>query len=1173
MTISVASAFSDPDGDALSYATASTAPGVATVAVSGADVTVTGVSAGTAAVTVTASDPGGLSAQQAFEATVPNRAPVAADSIPDQSVRAGASVTLDLAGHFSDPDGDALSYAAASSEPDVATVAVSGASLTVTGVSGGTAAVTVTASDPGGLSAQQAFEATVPNRAPVATDSIPGQSVRAGASVTLDLAGHFSDPDGDALTYAAESSEPDVATVAVSGASLTITGVSGGTATITVTASDPGGLSAQQAFEATVPNRAPVATDSIPGQSVRAGASVTLDLAEHFRDPDGDALSYAAASSEPEVATVAVSGASLTITGVSGGTATITVTASDPGGLSAQQAFQATVPNRAPVAADSIPGQSVRAGASVTLDLAEHFRDPDGDALSYAAASSEPEVATVAVSGASLTITGVSAGTATITVTASDPGGLSAQQAFEATVPNRAPAAADSIPDQSVRAGASVTLDLAGHFSDPDGDALSYAAASSEPDVATVAVSGASLTVTGVSGGTAAVTVTASDPGGLSAQQAFQATVKRLSITAVEPTVLIEGGEATITGFGFSSTVTNNSVTIDGLPARVRSASRTSLVIVVPAGDCQPPRRAELRVSVGSRSDSRTVGVAPLAQEDMALPQYSYIHTHAGDGCVHLPGSASGGEYLIGVVSTSERPSSVTAVRLSGNPGDPTVVGTAATTSPTANADFRRMPVRSMADNPARPARPRTEYPARRFSVRDDSLRARHASAHNEVMARNEALLRELGHPTPPAAVVNRQQRTLEAGDTTSLYEPSSNNWSCSGTRRVNAVVRLVGSHTIWLEDLNNPSGTFSDSELVELDALYAANIAGVLDGYLGGLPDVDGNERILILMTQEVNRRPGDTRGYVFVPDLWPTYECATSNRAEIFYGFVPDPDGAVDDAVTKEEAFFLYPSLIAHEAAHIAQFGAQVFGDAGQKRSWELEGGAVLAEHLVAFRLFGHASGQNLGYAEYSAGWDWYSRFWDMARFFGWDPDRSGGRVPYAPEQCTWIGRPSEGNSGPCRHPGSAVYGVSSMVFRYALDRWGGTYPGGEGALMRRLTQSPAQGFASLRDVSSWRSEAILADFYITLWLDLQPGLHAPGMTSWNLQDIFDRFPESARLRPRPSSSKTPTLTARVRGGSSLYVHWTPSGPLDPTSLKITTGGGGPVPGHISVWALRIR
>ena len=455
----------------------------------------------------------------------PNRPPAAQGSIPAQTVPVGETLTVSVASVFSDPDADALTYSAASSAPGVASVTVSGTDVTVTGVSAGTASVTVTASDPGGLSARQTFEVTVPNRGPVATDSIPDQTVQAGDSVSLDLAEHFSDPGGDALTYAAESSAADVATAAVSGASLTITGVSGGAATITVTASNPGGLSAQQAFEVTVSNRAPSATDSIPDQTVQAGDSISLDLGEHFRDPDGDALTYVAESSAADVAAAAVSGASLTITGVSGGAATIILTASDPGGLSAQQAFEVTVPNRAPSATDSIPNQTAQAGDAVSLDLGEHFRDPDGDALTYVAESSAADVAAAAVSGASLTITGVSGGAATIILTASDPGGLSAQQAFEVTVPNRAPSATDSIPNQTVQAGDSVSLDLGEHFRDPDGDALTYAAESSAADVAAAAVSGAKLTITGVSGGTATITVTASDPDRLAATQQARVTV------------------------------------------------------------------------------------------------------------------------------------------------------------------------------------------------------------------------------------------------------------------------------------------------------------------------------------------------------------------------------------------------------------------------------------------------------------------------------------------------------------------------------------------------------------------------------------------------------------------------------------------------------------------------
>ena len=62
--------------------------------------------------------------------------------------------------------------------------------------------------------------------------------------------------------------------------------------------------------------------------------------------------------------------------------------------------------------------------------------------------------------------------------------------------------------------------------------------------------------------------------------------------------------------------------------------------------------------------------------------------------------------------------------------------------------------------------------------------------------------------------------------------------------------------------------------------------------------------------------------------------------------------------------------------------------------KASWELEGGARLAEQLVAYRLFGHGSGREMGFAEYSTGATWYSEWLrEMALFFGWDP--RGGRL----------------------------------------------------------------------------------------------------------------------------------------------------------------------------------
>ena len=90
-----------------------------------------------------------------------NRAPVAVGTLPDRRLSLDATLDVDLSRAFDDPDGDPLTYAASTSAADVATVRVAGARVTLTAVGEGTAAIRVTATDPGGLSAEQQFRATV----------------------------------------------------------------------------------------------------------------------------------------------------------------------------------------------------------------------------------------------------------------------------------------------------------------------------------------------------------------------------------------------------------------------------------------------------------------------------------------------------------------------------------------------------------------------------------------------------------------------------------------------------------------------------------------------------------------------------------------------------------------------------------------------------------------------------------------------------------------------------------------------------------------------------------------------------------------------------------------------------------------------------------------------------
>ena len=372
-----------------------------------------------------------------------NRAPTAVGSIAAQTITAGESATVNVSSNFNDPDGDALTYSAATSDAGVATVSVAGSNVTVMGVAAGSATVTVTARDPDGATATQSISVTVEaaNQAPVAVGSLGDLSFEQGGEVTVFVAEFFSDPDGDALKYTAASSDTAVVTVTASEATVIVVGVAAGSATVTVTASDPGGLSATQDLAVMIlpGNQAPQLVDSIPAQVIMVGDTAMLVVSANFTDPDGDDLTFEAVSSDTGIAPTLASGDTVRIAGLAAGSASVTVSASDPEGLSASQEVMVTVeaqaPNRAPTLADDsipVPAHDLVLDSAVVLDLSPYFVDPDGDALTYKATTSDETVAVASVDGSTVTTTALSAMedsvlTVTLTVTATDPEGLSSE--------------------------------------------------------------------------------------------------------------------------------------------------------------------------------------------------------------------------------------------------------------------------------------------------------------------------------------------------------------------------------------------------------------------------------------------------------------------------------------------------------------------------------------------------------------------------------------------------------------------------------------------------------------------------------------------------------------------------------------------------------------------------
>ena len=551
--------FIDADNDPLNISAASSNAGTATVSVATdrSTLTVTAQSRGTATVTVTADDGNGGTVGDSFTVTV-KAAPTISAAIADvTSLEAGANQDISLTGVFTDADGDELIITAASSDGAIAAVsaASNGSKLTVTGVSEGTAAITVTAQDSDGNAVSDAFGVSVvaqqqqqqgpPNQAPTVASAIADAIiVNESGSHTVSLSGVFNDADNDILTITAASSDETKATVSVATdyAALTVNAQARGTATITVTANDGNGGSVDDTFTVRVKAAPGVASAIGDVSGLEAGSTRDVSLSGTFSDADGDALTITASSDDAAIATASVAAdhSALTVAGVAEGTATITVIAQDGDGNRVMDDFDVSVaapppatPNETPTVSSVIADITiVNESGTKEVSLSGVFSDSDNDALSVTAASSDEAKATVSVAAdqSSLTVTAKSRGTATIKVTAADGRGGTVSDAFAVTV-KAAPVVASAIADLNLKAGApqneggAQDVALSGVFSDPDGDALTYSADTSDYEVAEAFLFQDTLTVLAVVDGSATITVTAQDSDGNAVSDSFDVKV------------------------------------------------------------------------------------------------------------------------------------------------------------------------------------------------------------------------------------------------------------------------------------------------------------------------------------------------------------------------------------------------------------------------------------------------------------------------------------------------------------------------------------------------------------------------------------------------------------------------------------------------------------------------
>ena len=426
-----------------------------------------------------------------------NSAPVIEQTFEDITLTLDSQTTQwesgALTAYFSDPDNDSLEFEAEVESINVRVVDVTferpgshqPVSLIVRAVNTGTATVTVTATDPPGLTASQSFTVTVNERTvsgPDHADTPQGATVIASEET---VEGSIDSPD-DVDYFRLELTEPGtvIATItAEPGVEIAIVDANGNVLATAVTASDATagvtinkgvlylkvlyklleeGKKVSYKFVAKVIDNLETAINvvrKIPNYTINVGAvGVSIDLREYFEAPQGSLPIYKATASLG-VLNLKVEGSTLDISALQsaspGDVIRVTATAELDSleglppppivglplailrAIKAVDIFTVTIGGQPPRQIEGTDlSVSVERDDEVMLRLTDYIEDPEGGALTFAHGSL-PAGFGVTTDGANWTLATqatVEPGDYTITVTATDEDDQSEDFLFQVAV-------------------------------------------------------------------------------------------------------------------------------------------------------------------------------------------------------------------------------------------------------------------------------------------------------------------------------------------------------------------------------------------------------------------------------------------------------------------------------------------------------------------------------------------------------------------------------------------------------------------------------------------------------------------------------------------------------------------------------------------------------------------
>ena len=509
----------------------------------------------------------------------------------------------------------------------------------------------------------------------------------------------------------------------------------------------------------------------------------------------------------------------------------------------------------------------------------------------------------------------------------------------------------------------------------------------------------------------------------------------------------------------------------------------------------------------------------------------------SGARSVSLDPGASGGEYVAVVVNTGTTAgvSESYSLRASGVTS-PAV----ATLLPDPAATAERI------GSPSAPALDRA-FEGRLRDRERRELEPRMAVARSAMAARFAASTRSGFALSPRRGAL---PSNVQVGDMVTVNVNGEEN--CANPLYHRARVVAIGMHSIVLADSLNPTGGFTDADYARYAARFDTLVYPLDVGTFGDPTDIDGNGRIGLIFTLEVNRltprnSPVFIAGFTFSRDLFPksgsarAEACLGSNEGEYFYLLTPDPLGTVNG--NRRTAGFVdtnTTAVIAHEFQHLINSSRRLYVNNAPafEEKWLDEGLAHIAEELLFYHEAGLAPRLDLGAPEIQASQR-------RATAFNLDMTGGGNTTRYR----SYLSRPSK--SSPYAADDSlTTRGAAWSLLRYLADHAAAT----DGNIFFRLANGPATGLQNLQNVfgkdtrtqvRNWATSHAVDDVAATDSMLQQP--------SWNWHSIYSTLFGSYPLQISPMVNGSTYSASVVAGGSAYYQFTVPAG----STATLTLGG----------------